>query len=102
MRWSRIRSVLGLAACGIVAVCAAAALGAGCRNACADLCLETAEYAEECGSAVSAAEVETWVSEQSAQSTHDQRKACREYGQDEVLRAQWSCEDLAIYWEPDE
>jgi hypothetical protein len=91
MRWWT-RSVLAL---GL------AAAAGGCRNACADLCLEMAEYAEECGYTVSDEEIDTCISEQSA-AGHDERKACREFGQGEVLRAQWSCDVLADYWEPED
>lgn len=75
-------------------------LGAGCRNACADLCVRMADYATECGFSVSDAEIDQCIEEQNADLTAEERDACQEFGQAEVLRAQWSCDDLAVYWEP--
>lgn len=82
--WFGLLGLLGL--CGI-----------GCRNACADLCTSLAAYAEECALPVSDAEIDACYERQSDPDDAD-LQACREFGDPEVIRAQWSCDDLAKYW----
>jgi hypothetical protein len=84
MRW------LGL---GIVA--------AGCNNPCQDLCKRMADYATECELPVTDAEIDECIARQ-ADGEREELDVCREHGDAEVIRAQWTCEDLAVYWQADE
>ncbi|MEQ1564350.1 MAG: hypothetical protein ABMA64_01845 [Myxococcota bacterium] len=72
--------------------------GGACRNACQDICTRMADYATECGYPVSDAEIDACIEGQSAPG--ESRSACREFGDPEVIRTQWSCEDLSEYWAP--
>jgi hypothetical protein len=75
-----------------------AAIGGGCQNACQDICGRMAEYARECGYPVSDAEVSACVEQQGSDLDGEDRRACREFGDADVIRTQWSCEDLGDYW----
>jgi hypothetical protein len=72
--------------------------GAGCRNACQDICLDMADYATECGFPVSDAEIDACLDEQSKVEEKEDRKACRDFNDPQALRLQWSCDELADYW----
>lgn len=74
-----------------------AALSAGCRNPCQEVCVNMADYAEECNLPISDAEIDACIERQSEPVDED-RAACRDFGDPEVLRAQWTCEDLGRYW----
>lgn len=72
---------------------------AGCQNACQEICGRMAEYAtDECGLPVSDDEIGACVERQSSGLEHEDLAACRDFGDAEVIRAQWSCEDLSDYW----
>jgi hypothetical protein len=79
------------------AVASAALLAAGCRNACQQLCAEMADYAEECKLPIGDADLDACLDRQAAPSPED-RDTCAEFGDPEVLRTQWDCEELARYW----
>lgn len=68
-----------------------------CDNACQDLCVEMADYAEECGISVDAEELTACQSAQ-AEADRAAKRQCRTQGDAETLRTEWSCEDLASYW----
>lgn len=75
----------------------AATLGAGCRNACQQVCAEMADYAEECSLPVSDADIDACMERHSAPTPED-KATCREFGDGEVIRQQWDCEELGRYW----
>jgi len=72
--------------------------GASCDSPCQDLCQKMADYAEECKLSVTDAEISSCVDRMGQDQTSDSRQACRNFGDPEVIRAQWSCDDLAAYW----
>lgn len=81
---------------GALVVLVAAA--AGCRNACQQVCVTMASYAEECSQPVSDAEIDACIERQSVDLEKEDLQACRDFGDAEVVRAQWTCDDLARYW----
>jgi len=74
-----------------------ALLGA-CGNPCMKLCDNLADYAEECGYSVPDAEVEACRAAQEA-ATPEDKEVCTDYGTPDAVRAQWTCDDMAIYWD---
>lgn len=72
-----------------------AALQAGCRNECQELCLRLADYAVECGQSVPEAEIDACVEQEASASD---KKVCRDFGDVETIRNEWTCDDLAVYW----
>ncbi len=75
-------------------------LGTGCRNACQAMCREMYDYANECGYGVSKDELKACYQEQSSSNTpRTERQLCRDYFDD--MRDEWTCEDLADYWDDD-
>ena len=77
-----------------------ALVAAACQNPCAEICGRMADYAKECELPVSDAEVGACVDRMGQDLTSDDKQACRDYGDPEIIRNQWSCEDLAVYWAP--
>lgn len=73
-------------------------LAAGCGSPCERLCENMADYADECGFTVSDADLDTCKAEQKSAES-DAQQICRDYGDPEVLRSEWACEDLEVYWE---
>lgn len=73
------------------------ALGA-CNNPCQDLCQRMADFAADCGYNVPEAEIDACVERQSSVERED-KAACRDFGDPEVIDGQWTCDDLAAYWE---
>ena len=69
---------------------------AGCDNSCQTLCVQMADYSDECGRTVSASEVATCI-EDFDDATSDELKVCRDYGAPDVVRRQWTCDDLNLY-----
>ena len=69
----------------------------GCKNACQDICLEMAVYADECGNSVTDDEVDACLESQKeiSDATKD---VCSEFGDSETIRVEWSCEELDQYW----
>jgi hypothetical protein len=73
-------------------------LAVGCNNACQALCGEMYDYALECGHPVSKDELKSCRQSQSnANTPRSERAQCRANFDD--LRAEWTCEDLADYWD---
>lgn len=70
---------------------------AGCDNPCQRLCQNMADLAADCGISVSGAEIDACVNAQ-ASITVEERRTCRDDGSAEILRAQWTCEDVALYF----
>jgi hypothetical protein len=83
-----------LRAAGLVGL----ALAAGCRNACQEICVRMADYAEECELPVSDGEIDACLERHSANVEKEDLAACQDFGDGEVIRAQWSCEELGRYW----
>ncbi len=76
------------------------ALASGCNNACQALCNEMYDYALECGHPVTKDELKACKQDQSNQNTpRTERQLCRQYYAD--MRSEWTCEDLADYWDED-
>jgi hypothetical protein len=73
-------------------------LGA-CHNACQDICVRMAKYAEECGYSVSEAELAACIDEQAGEASKEARGACRDYGSLQTIRTQLTCDDVGVYWE---
>jgi hypothetical protein len=73
-------------------------LATGCNNACQALCREMYDYALECGYSVSKDELKTCrQSQTNSETPRTERQLCRANFDD--LRAEWSCDDLADYWD---
>lgn len=60
--------------------------------------MNLATYAEECGFTVSDAELDACIAGQK-DAASEQKDACREYGDPAVIRNEWTCDDLAVYWD---
>lgn len=68
----------------------------GCNTPCQKLCITMADYADECGLVLPADALDTCLDEQS--SDQDQG-ACRRVGDPDTLRTEWTCEDVAVFFE---
>lgn len=87
MRWS----VLAVLVCGL-------ALG-GCRNSCQLLCVRMAKVAEdECGFTVPDEQLTACIDAQAGSESKDDRATCREFGDVDAIKNEWSCEQLGAYW----
>jgi hypothetical protein len=73
-----------------------ASLG-GCKGPCEQLCVNLATYAEECGFAVAETDLDACLDGQ-ASATKEEKDVCRDYGSPDVLRTEWTCDDLEAYW----
>lgn len=76
----------------------AVALG-GCENSCQSFCVAMADYRDECGAPVSDAELQECV-DRYANPSKDELATCSDFGQPDVLRRQWTCEDVNLYRDP--
>jgi hypothetical protein len=77
-----------------LATIAQAALG-GCRNACQDICVRMANFAEECGFTVADAELDACIEDQAEA---EDLAVCRDYGSPQAIREEWTCADMGEYW----
>ncbi len=75
-----------------------AALATGCQNKCQQICVRMADYATECGFTVPDAELDTCLDDFAKIETSEDRKTCRDYGDSETIRNQWTCDELEAYW----
>ena len=87
---------------GALAIAAIVGLTAGCRNSCQEVCVRMADYAEECGFTVPEAELDACIEAQASDLDAADKQACREFGTPELIRNEWTCDDLALYWGADE
>jgi hypothetical protein len=72
------------------------ALVAGCDNPCQSLCVEMAQYADECGFEVSNDQVQECRDANATATLTDERaQTCIERSDPVALREWWSCDDLA-------
>jgi hypothetical protein len=76
---------------------ALALVASACRNACQDTCKSMSEYAIECGFTVSDADLDACYSRQ-ANPDGDDARSCRDLGDLESLRNQWTCDDVSLYF----
>ncbi len=77
------------------------ALSAGCSNHCQDLCSELADYATECGIAVSSDELSDCKSNHQRRDLNDGDLAiCQDFKDPDTIREEWTCDDLEEYWAP--
>jgi hypothetical protein len=67
---------------------------AGCRTPCQSLCIEMADYAEECGFTVSDSDIDTCLDEQR---DNDDQGSCRRVGAPDTLRTEWTCDDVRVF-----
>ena len=74
---------------------ALAVLAGGCQNSCQRICHRMARFAEQCGEEVSREEVQACVD---AQASAEDRAVCRELGSRSDIEAEWTCDDVAVYW----
>lgn len=73
------------------------ALGvSGCDNACQALCVNLAEYGEECGAPWTPGDIDACISDQ-ASATGEDVRTCRDFGTPDRLRREWSCDDVLLY-----
>lgn len=71
----------------------------GCRNACQQMCVDLAQYAEECGQTPSAEEVDACIdARKTSLIGREKVDQCQEIQDPQKLREWWSCEDLAENW----
>jgi len=59
-----------------------------------------ADFAEECGYPISDSELASCIEEQADESSDDKR-FCRDFGDAETIRNNWTCEELEAYWGPE-
>jgi hypothetical protein len=71
----------------------ALALLGGCSNPCQQLCLEMADYAEECGLTVSADEVKS-CRDAYANADQTETAQCQTWNDADQVREWWSCQDV--------
>lgn len=71
---------------------------AGCGDPCVALCSNMADYAEECGFTPTSSDLAT-CEESQADRSADERGICRDGGTPDQVRAEWSCEELALYFD---
>ncbi len=71
-------------------------LFAGCDNSCQSLCVQLAAFSEECGRTISESELNTCLDDFTSP-TSDELQTCRDFGQPEVIRREWTCDDLNLY-----
>ena len=87
---ARIAVLVALTTAGV-------ALSSGCRNACQRLCVRMRDYAvEDCGYTVDDSELDACIDEFEK---NDTNAVCREWGDAATVRNEWSCEDLAEFWD---
>jgi len=72
---------------------------AGCGNPCQQICGRMAAYARDCGYEVPASEVSACMEAQGGDASADDRDVCREFGGRQEIREQWTCDDVAAYFE---
>ncbi len=82
----------------LLALVAAVAWVGACRGPCQKVCVNLATYAEECGFSVPDSDLDACLDGQK-DATSDEKSVCREYGDPAVIRNEWTCEDLAAYWD---
>ena len=83
----------------VIAAMAALLAGAGCRNPCQQICSRMADYAtEDCGFTVAPADIDACVERQGEGLESEEKKACRDFGDPDVIRAQWTCEEVGVYF----
>jgi hypothetical protein len=71
------------------------------KGPCDKLCVNLSTYAEECGFSVPDADLDACMSAWD-DATSDEKKVCRDYGDPETLRVEWTCDDLQAYWSSSE
>ncbi len=82
----------------LIVILIGSALASGCNNACQALCGEMYDYALECGFDVSKDELKSCRQDQAnANTPRTERQLCRDHFDD--MRAEWTCDDLADYWD---
>ena len=70
----------------------------GCQNACQRICGRMASYARDCGYEVTSEEVRACRKAQAGQESREDRAVCRDFGDPQAIREEWTCEDLEDYW----
>jgi hypothetical protein len=70
----------------------------GCKGPCEKLCVNMATYAQECGFAIADSELDACKADL-AGVTAAEKDVCRDFGGPDVLRAEWTCDDLEAYWQ---
>lgn len=80
----------------LLAILFAAAALSGCGNACQTFCGTLADYAAECGTTWSDADISA-CEDAFADASADDLKSCRTFGDPAVLRREWTCEDVNLY-----
>ena len=73
----------------------------GCHNSCQQICSKMRKYAEECGISVSQDELSACFERQAGSESKPDRPICREYGDLDTIKQEWSCEDVEDYWMAD-
>lgn len=68
----------------------------GCDNSCQTLCVNMAQYSEECGRSVSDSELQACIDAFEDPSAEEQQ-ACRDFGQPDVIAREWTCEDVNLF-----
>lgn len=85
---------------GLPWVLISVAVAAGCNNPCQRVCARMADYAEECGYDVSSSEIGDCISSQAGIEKQDIEQ-CRDFGDAQSIRLEWTCDDLDAYWSTD-
>ncbi len=58
-----------------------------------------ADFADECGFTIPDSELDACIEEQADESGDDKR-LCKDFGDAETIRNNWTCEELEEYWGP--
>lgn len=74
------------------------ALTAGCNNACQQLCVTMADYAEECGYEVADSEVSQCIADHGFNEYSDSMETCAEFNDPDTVREEWSCADVGVHF----
>lgn len=75
-----------------------AALLPGCQNSCQRICGKMASYAKECDFDVSSEDLKACREAQAGEASKEDRKVCRDFGNAQTIREEWTCEDLEDYF----
>ncbi|TNE84539.1 MAG: hypothetical protein EP330_29055 [Deltaproteobacteria bacterium] len=74
------------------------ALLGGCQNSCQQICSRMARFAEDCGHTVPQAQIQACIDAQAGAASADDRATCREFGSLSDIEAEWTCDDVAVYF----
>ena len=84
----------------LMSLAATLMLAGGCKNSCQKICTTMRNVAEdECGITVDKDDYKACIKGQAGKESRGDRKVCREFGDEETILQEWSCDDIVDYFE---